>query len=342
MFFGTSRCLTCEREVVLCAACRRTTAVDAVTIGGVAALRCTHADCGAVLLSCRNAKQYSVCNGSVVKVPAGQPGANFCRYCSFNKVIPSLVVDGNLSKWSLLEDAKRRVLTGFERAGFNLDRAAADGAPPLRFEFKEAGAEIVTTGHSNGIITIRLAEADSVFREQRRVQFGESKRTLTDHFRHELGHYVWLWIVKQHAIAEFRDVFGDETRPTYGQAKQAYYQNGSRPDWPAEFVTEYASMHPWEDFAESFRVYLEMQTSLETAVHFDIFPEAGDTFDEQMTNFLRLGIVENELARDFGFDDLVAENFPDPVIDKLRFLSTLPGYVAGGAPAPAMQMQTQG
>ena len=315
--------------MVLCATCRRITGVDAVTVDGVASMKCTHADCGAVLLPCRNAKQYQVCNGTVVKVQPGQPGANFCRYCAFNKLIPSLTVAGNLYRWSLLEDAKRRVLKGFEAAGYNLDRATADGAPPLRFQFKDDAIGVVTTGHSNGIITIRLDEADSVSREQRRVQFGESKRTLTDHFRHELGHYVWLWVVKPNALQPFRETFGDETQPSYGQAKQAYYQNGSRPDWPSEFVTEYASMHPWEDFAESFRVYLEMETALETAVHFGLLPTVGASFDERMTNFLKLGVAENELARDFGFDDLVAENFPDVVIDKLRFLSTLPQYVSG-------------
>jgi hypothetical protein len=45
------------------------------------------------------------------------------------------------------------------------------------------------TGHSNGVITILLREADSVIREQMRKQFSESYRTLIGHLRHEVGHY---------------------------------------------------------------------------------------------------------------------------------------------------------
>ena len=329
LFFGDTQCLLCERQVVLCPTCRRTAAVETQPDGTVV---CQTPECGEELLRCRNAVQYGVCNGSVVKVERGEPGFNFCRYCRLNQVIPQLQVAGNLFKWAALEEAKHRVLAGFEQVGFSLDAAAATAAAPLRFQFKESGAETVTTGHWNGVITIRLAEADSVFREQRRIQFGESKRTLTDHFRHELGHYVWDWLVKPNRLAEFRELFGNETAPPYQQAMDNYYANGSPADWKDRCVTEYASMHPWEDFAETFRVFLEMEAALASAVHFGFLNAAGETFTQRMTTFLRLGVGQNELARDFGFDDLVAENFRDPVVAKLKFISKLPELVVGTHP----------
>ena len=326
LFFGDTQCLKCERRVVRCPTCCRTAAVDSEADGTIV---CCTPDCGDELLHCQNSLQYGVCNGAVVKVELGQPGFNFCRYCRLNQVIPALQVPGNLSKWAALEESKHRVLHGFESLGFRLDAAAQMGAPPLRFEFKEAGQEVVFTGHSNGIITIRLAEADSVFREQRRIQFGESKRTLTDHFRHELGHYVWDWLVRPSRLDEFRELFGDETDPPYQVALNNYHGGSHDLAWRDDHVTEYASMHPWEDFAETFRVYLEMQSGLATAVHFGFLDAAGESFTERMTQFLRLGIGQNELARDFGFEDLVAESFPDPVVAKLAFLDTLPEMVHG-------------
>ncbi len=50
----------------------------------------------------------------------------------------------------------------------------------------------VLTGHTGGVITMSLAEADDAERERRRTGLGEPYRTLLGHMRHESGHYYWI------------------------------------------------------------------------------------------------------------------------------------------------------
>ena len=47
------------------------------------------------------------------------------------------------------------------------------------------------TGHSDGLITVNIAEADDAERERRRTTMHEPYRTLLGHMRHESGHYYW-------------------------------------------------------------------------------------------------------------------------------------------------------
>jgi hypothetical protein len=107
------------------------------------------------------------------------------------------------------------------------------------------------TGHDNGLITLALQEADDAEREKSRVAMHEPYRTLLGHFRHEIGHYFLDRLVREGGKLEpFRALFGDETLD-YGQALQRHYQQGAPGDWQSRFVTAYATMHPWEDFAET-------------------------------------------------------------------------------------------
>ncbi|MGK9518001.1 putative zinc-binding metallopeptidase, partial [Salmonella enterica subsp. enterica] len=83
-------------------------------------------------------------------------------------------------------------------------------------------------------------------------------RTLLGHFRHEVGHYYWdRLIANSHWLAAFRSLFGDE-RASYAEALDQHYQNGPRPDWQQTCVSAYATMHPWEDWAETWAHYLHM------------------------------------------------------------------------------------
>ena len=54
---------------------------------------------------------------------------------------------------------------------------------------------------------------------------------------------------------------------TYDAALKEYYRKGPKPDWLLNYVSAYATMHPWEDFAETFAVYLDMISSLDTAAN---------------------------------------------------------------------------
>jgi hypothetical protein len=126
------------------------------------------------------------------------------------------------------------------------------------------------TGHDNGIITVSLVEADDAIREQLRVSMGEPYRTLLGHFRHECGHFYWDKLVRDGGkIDSCRAVFGDESGD-YEDALKRHYTNGAPPNWQQDFVSAYATSHPWEDFAETFAHYLHIVDTLETARAFGL------------------------------------------------------------------------
>ena len=75
----------------------------------------------------------------------------------------------------------------------------------------------------------------------------------------------------------FRELFGDE-RADYDEARASATTRTAPPrDWPARFVSSYASMHPWEDWAETWAHYLHMVDTLETARAYGLSlrPSAG-------------------------------------------------------------------
>ena len=124
--------------------------------------------------------------------------------------------------------------------------------------------------HDNGVITIALQEADDVERETQRAAMHEPYRTLLGHFRHEIGHYYWDRLVRDgKKLDAARAVFGDD-RVDYNEALKAHYANGAQPDWQHNFVTSYATAHPWEDFAETWAHYLHIVDTLEMASAFGL------------------------------------------------------------------------
>ena len=278
--------------------------------------------CHRVLRWCANHAR-GVCGGGVVvdgsDDSANSDDSNLCKYCRLNATIPDLGTSGNLEKWGRLENAKRRVLYDIAASGLPID----DETLPLRFDFLAATDDApVSTGHANGLITIDIAEADSVIRERTRVEFGEPQRTLVGHFRHELGHYYWQLIVEPNMLDACRELFGDETDPTYVEARDVYYANGPVADWPLRFVSAYASMHPWEDFAETFAMYFDIIAILNTAEDFKrvVGPKHPGDFKSMIRSFMEIGLAANAMNRDLGLIDLVPEVLVDPVLDKLKFI----------------------
>ena len=67
------------------------------------------------------------------------------------------------------------------------------------------------SGHDEGLITIRAAEADDATREEARQSVHELYRTLLGHLRHESGHFIWNKLVRDgNDLENYRSVFGDE------------------------------------------------------------------------------------------------------------------------------------
>jgi len=348
LFFDNSSCLACGREVGFCPACRLITALVPDEQGG---FHCGNADCGAPLVKCENYLEHDVCNRCVrAETAAAEP---LCDCCRFNDLIPDLTVKGNLLKWYRLEAAKRRLFYDLGELGLPYGTEEDGIEPPLSFDFKAdvipkknywrgggADTERVYTGHANGKITINIREACDVEREKLRVDLGEAHRTLIGHFRHEVGHFYWDMLIKGRREEEFIAVFGDHNNPTYAEALERHYEQGPPADWHLSFVSAYATMHPWEDFAETWALYLDMTSALDTAawqgfggttdaVHKDVEP--------MIKRYQQLGVALNEINRSMGLLDLVPEVIVAPVVEKLRYIHDLvrAGHDENGALKPS-------
>lgn len=318
IFFDNTICLKCERDTGMCPHCRR---VVPLAIDKDGTLRCGHEDCGTALRKCANDEGEQICNRCLSAEV--EPTETLCEYCRLTTVIPDLSVKGNRAKWRSLEQAKHRVLYIVDLIGLPFRPVPQASAPVLSFQFVADGEEGAPTGHENGCITINIREADEVEREKTRLTFGEPQRTLVGHFRHELGHYFWDRLISGQQDEPCRKLFGDERDPSYADALKSYHATGPRANWQESFISAYATMHPWEDFAETFGAYLDMISVLDTANHFNVAPCKLDDIDGMIENYQKVGTIANEFNRDMGLIDLVPEVFVQPVIKKLRFIHSL-------------------
>jgi hypothetical protein len=284
---------------------------------------------------CANAV-HNVCNWLV---SANSPD-QFCAACRHNRVIPNLSRPEHLEQWRLMEIAKHRLFYSLLRLRLS-PRTKVEDPGGLAFDFlSDIGAPApntspVMTGYADGVITINLAEADDGERERRRCQLHEPYRTLLGHFRHEIGHYHWPRLMATSAtLDEFRQTFGDE-RTDYSQALQHYYASGAPADWPQRFVSAYATVHPWEDFAETWAHYFHMVDTLETAGSFGLAispkPSKGlrarIDFDPHKASVERLievwiplTFAANSLNRSMGLPDLYPFVLSPIAIAKLAFV----------------------
>src|SRR5690606_30936992 len=189
---------------------------------------------------------------------------SLCTSCTLPRTRPA-DDDAEGHGWFLeAEAAKRRLVAqlydlGLPVVGFT------EGPDGLAFDLLTSHFDQVTTGHEDGLITVDLAEADDAHRERVRHELGEAYRTVLGHFRHEVGHYYWMVLVRDGGhLEEFRRRFGDE-RVDYGDAMQSHYGGDGPTGWQDEYVSAYATMHPWEDWAETFAHTLHILDALQTA-----------------------------------------------------------------------------
>jgi hypothetical protein len=279
---------------------------------------------------CRNYDQANVCNWAVAKGDKHE----LCVSCRLTRVIPDLKVAGNREAWYKLEVAKRRLVYGLLGLRLPVRSKEEDGAG-LAFEFlADSGAGTLRTGHENGVVTINVAETNDAWREWTRNQLNEPYRTVLGHFRHESGHYYWDRLIKNGGRLEaWRKLFGDEQRD-YTQALQEHYTNGAPANWQERFVSEYASAHPWEDWAETWAHYLHMVDTLEMAgaCGLTLQPWRPDepqllqrdpglgTFEQMMREWPALTYVLNNLNRGMGLPDGYPFALSEGAMGKLRFV----------------------
>lgn len=291
---------------------------------------------------CANAA-YSVCNWLV---PAKQE-ETLCEACALNRTIPRLDDEDNRLAWQQLEKAKHRLIYGLKQLKLPVISKTEEPDTGLAFDFlsdSEAGddGEKVHTGHAIGLITINLAEADSVHREWIRRKLSEPYRTLIGHFRHEVGHYYWEQLIQPYAdkLAAFREVFGDDTQD-YGQALENYYKNGAPANWQQAFISQYATAHPWEDWAETWAHYLHIMDTVETAYSFGLSidptisksellksrasfdPHTEPEFEKIIDAFISTTFAINSFNRGMGLADVYPFVIAPPVKEKLYFIHAL-------------------
>jgi hypothetical protein len=287
---------------------------------------------------CQNA-QSDACNW-LIEVEHQE---SFCIACRHNQTVPDLSVGHNLQNWRKMEFAKHRLFYTLLQLGLPLPNRNDDPKRGLAFDFLAESPDKgnILTGHDEGIITIALKEADDVERERARTSMHEPYRTLLGHFRHEIGHYYWDRLVDdENHQDECRALFGDD-REDYSQALKRHYGQGAPPNWQLNYVSSYATSHPWEDFAETWAHYLHIVDSLETASSYGlevhpqisqdpslhkraaINPYAPGPFENCVDVWLPITYAMNAMNRSMGLNDAYPFVLSEPVIRKLSFIHTL-------------------
>jgi hypothetical protein len=283
--------------------------------------------------------RYDACNWLI----AADNPHQFCIACQLNDTIPDLSRPEFLERWKVIEQAKHRLIYALIKWGLPLSSKIEDPQNGLSFKFKAnedmPQGQKVLTGHANGVITLNIAEADDVEREMARNQMDEVYRTVLGHFRHEIGHYYWdILISRSQHLKAFRQLYGDE-RADYQAALERHYDLGPPENWRENYISAYATMHPWESWAETWAHYMHMVDTLETAyAHgLKIDPKVGSNhsshlvevnenayscpdFEKIFQNWFAVSLMMNSLNRSMGSKDVYPFVINARVKEKLAFI----------------------
>jgi hypothetical protein len=290
VFFENSACLNCGTELAFAWPAREIVRLDEQS-------RCANAT-------------LAECNWI-----APAPG-ELCACCRLTRTRPRDEDTAGMEEFAKAEAAKRRLL-------FELGELKLPIGDELRFDMLSSRDEPVMTGHADGLITLDLAEADDAHRERTREEMGEPYRTVLGHLRHEVGHYYWMVLAPDDATQQrARALFGDE-RDDYQAALDRHYEHGAPPDWGERYVSAYATMHPMEDWAETFAHYLHIRDTLQTAQAFGLDAKHEDDMASMLEAWLPLTYALNQINRSMGRPDLYPFVLPPAVMDKLALVHEL-------------------
>ena len=347
IFFRNTQCLPCRSTLGYLPDTGQVVAVDADLHGTLRA-----EGLAGRYKACANRDTPALCNWLL---DADDP-LPFCVACRLNRTIPFLGDADNAAWWGKIEIAKRRLVAQLLAMRLPVrSRLSEDAAGGLMFDFLRSPPQgpMVMTGHADGLITINVEEADDVKREKIKRDMREPYRTLLGHFRHEVGHYYWDRLVRDGAwLGPCRELFGDE-RASYAEALRRNYEQGPPPDWAQSHISAYATMHPWEDWAETWAHYLHMVDSMGTALGFGLEADdievpitpygrddlyapddrGADRFLALVNSWLEMVTVLNELARSMGEPDFYPFVMSRPVIAKLQLVQMIVDAAGGDAGA---------
>lgn len=319
IFFNGRHCVRCEAHLGRCGGCGNLTSVT------VDHDRQSCDVCKQPVFYCEN-RNLGACNCLVTR------DKQMCRWCKFTTHIPNLEDPQNVQRWGLLETAKRRLLLQLESLTLPPFGSKSNVETPLSFRFLANSINVlgekstVLTGHSEGVITINLLEADSAYREKSRVEFGEPHRTLIGHMRHEIGHYFDWALGDRIDRNYYHELFGDPNSVDYELALADHYRDGPSPNWQEAFVSAYATMHPWEDFAETVNAYLDIMAIGATARdlgRLDIDIASIEEISPVIPAILEIATEVSEYNFDLGLLPLLPERLSPTVVEKLSFMHSL-------------------
>ena len=342
VFFANSYCLACNAALGYEPDLGRVVAIEPVpgneewrSVGRVPGAHRAYRRCA-------NLNTPAACNWLISDLDKIEKFEGLCIACRLNHTIPDLSVPENGVLWGRIELAKRRLVSVLLAMEMPVTSKEEDPARGLAFDFLRSPKEgpRILTGHTNGLITLNIEEADPATRERIREQLSEPYRTVLGHLRHEVGHYYWeRFIPGTQWIDEFRRLFGDE-RADYSDSLKRHYAEGPPADWHLRFVSSYASSHPWEDWAETWAHILHMADTLATAMSFGLDPRKLDLEIEPfpadalyqpeeptaarfltfLNSWIALSAVMNEMSRGMGLPDFYPFVLPRAVVTKLHFI----------------------
>ena len=265
----------------------------------------------------------------LVEVASDEP---LCESCRLTRTRPADDDTEGMRAFADAETNKRRVILELDELGLPITGRDQDPTGGLAFDLLSSVQENVITGHDNGLITLDLAEGDDVHRERLRVSMAEPYRTLVGHFRHEIGHYYQTVLVGDgENRARFEELFGNPD-DDYQAALDRHYSEGAPDGWESDFVSSYATMHPAEDWAETFAHYLHIRDTLDTAAAFGMAPAASTLesplpgevgFTRIIEWWLPLSWSLNQINRSMGHQDLYPFVLAPTVLEKMRFIHDL-------------------
>ena len=259
-------------------------------------------------------------------------GDTLCLSCALTRTRPADSDHEAIAEFASAETAKRRVVLELDELRLPIIGRDQNPEGGLAFDLLSSANRNVITGHANGLITLDLAESDDVHREQLRVSMDEPYRTLVGHFRHEIGHFYQMVLIGSGDHRErFEELFGNPD-DDYKAALDRHYSEGAPDGWKKNYVSSYATMHPAEDWAETFAHYLHIRDTLDTAAAYAFAP-AGSTFEAPLAGdvgfsriidwWLPLTWALNQLNRSMGHQDLYPFVLPAKVLEKMRFVHSV-------------------